>query len=92
MILQGSLQDLFDALYELGVIEPLLSKDWMPVFEKRELEPKKLERALKAVRNHKGSSKSLAKTLKKFDSDVLEELAVEVAREYAEYYGRTEFH
>nr|AEQ20633.1 hypothetical protein [uncultured bacterium CSLF43] len=90
--LQGDLQVVFDALYELGVIEPVLKKDWQAGLEELSGESSQLRRALGVV-NRCGRDRGLLKNeLGKLDQACLEILAMEVAREYAGFNQRESLH
>ncbi len=88
MHLQGDLQTVFDALYDLGVIEPILQKDWKPTLLEIENGSIKLERAVGVVNRFATDRKILVIELQKLDRRCLEVLAVEVAREFAEFHAR----
>ena len=47
--LQGDLQAVFDTLYEMGVIEPVLKMDWRSGLEEMESGSPKLMRAIDIV-------------------------------------------
>ena len=90
--LQGNLQTVFDALYELGVIEPVLKMDWKPSLEEMEQGSKELVQAITVVNTCAGDSYQLKTELEKLDRHSLEILAMEVAREYAGFHTRQELH
>jgi hypothetical protein len=90
--LQGDLQAVFDALYDLGVIEPVLAMDWRTRLLEMEKGSPHLQSAILAV-NECGHDRSrLAKKLNTLDKNALEMLAMEVAREYADYHTRQDLH
>lgn len=90
--LQGDLQAVFDALYDMGVIEPVLNKDWRSGLEEMTEGSPKLMRAIRIV-NGCGKDRGLLRTeLSKLDQPSLEILAMEVAREYADFHLRQELH
>lgn len=89
MHLQGNLQLVFDALFRMGVIEPVLKKDWAAIHSEA-LNPRTLERAVTVANGHQSDVHDLIGELKKFDQTTLEKLAMEVAREYAGFHTRTE--
>ncbi len=90
--LQGNLQNVFDALYELGVIEPVLKMDWKPTLEEIEQGSQELDRAIRVVNTCSDDRIQLKTELEKLDRHSLEVLAMEVAREYAGYHTREELH
>lgn len=90
--LQGDLQAVFDALYEMGVIEPVLNKDWKPTLEEMSVGSPKLSSAIHIVNRCGRDREMLRQELKKLDQDSLEILAMEVAREYADFHLRQSLH
>jgi hypothetical protein len=92
--LQGDLQTVFDALYEMGVIEPVLNMDWKPILT--EMESGKANHTLVRVlhiANSCGKNRSvLMSELGRLEKRELEILAMEVAREYAGYHTREQLH
>lgn len=92
MHLQGNLQSVFDALYGLGVIDPVLKMDWRAAFEKRHQFKDDVDRAVRIVNVHGDDPDRLKNELAKFDDETLKYLAMEVAREFADYHARKELH
>jgi hypothetical protein len=92
MYLQGNLQAVFDALYHMGVIEPVLEMDWGQALDQM---PEHADQffAIVAVANaHQEDVSDLMTHLKEFDEKMLTYLAMEVAREYADYHSREALH
>jgi hypothetical protein len=90
--LQGDLQAVFDCLYEMGVIEPVLNKDWRSGLDEMNAGSPKLVRAI-SLANSCGKDRTLLKNeLGKLDLATLEILAMEVAREYADFHTRQALH
>ena len=92
MRLQGNLQQLFEALYNLGVIDPVLDKDWNVIMEKIEKDEARLAHIVRAANQSQGSVAQLMTTLRDFDAKSLEYLALEVAKEYADFYTKDALH
>lgn len=92
MLLQGNLQAVFDALFEMGVIDPVLNKDWADSLDEISRDPRRLERAIEAVNGCEQQPSAIVRELKRFDGVTLEYLAMEVAREYADFQGRSSLH
>jgi hypothetical protein len=92
MMLQGDLQTVFDALYQMGVIEPLLKKDWQNSFNNIPKENLHYQEAIKTVNEAAGNLGDLINKLSDFDQQTLEYLAMEVAREFADYSTRQLVH
>lgn len=90
--LQGNLQYVFDALYELGVIDPVLKADWSQHLEAIEQNSFKVRRAVEIVNGCGDDRQKLFNELGRMDPSTLELLAVEVAREYAGFHTRSVVH
>lgn len=90
--LQGSLQIVFDALYDLGVIEPVLHMDWKGSLEEIAEGSPELVQAVHIVNRCKDDRKRLATELRGLDAKTLQFLAMEVAREYADFHSRQVLH
>lgn len=90
--IQGDLQAVFDALYEMGVIEPVLKMDWKPKLEEIETGSRELARAVHVVNGCGADRARLMCELGKLDQKSLEVLAMEVAREYANFHTRNQLH
>lgn len=86
--LQGDLQVVFDALYDLGIIEPVLNQDWRSRLVEMENGSPQLENAIVAANECGHDKTSLTTRLSAMDRHSLEMLAMEVAREYAEFHTR----
>lgn len=90
MLLQGSLQAVFDALYEMGIIEPVLKMDWKEAKSKQSHQLKfQVRRAMAVVQHCQSDTQQLITELGMFDDETLQGLAMEVAREYADFHART---
>ncbi len=92
MYLQGDLQKVFDALFEMGVIEPLLEKDWKNSLHEIQTQPDRLYAILDVANTHQTDVKDLIGRLKSFEEQTIQYLAMEVAREYADFHAREEVH
>lgn len=90
--LQGDLQAVFDTLYDLGVIEPILNMDWRPGLEELSQGSPRLVHAIRIVNSCRDDRALLRAELSKMDRKSLEILAMEVAREYADYHMRQTIH
>jgi len=90
--LQGDLQNVFDALYQLGVIDPVLEMDWVKAMETVEAHRHKIDSAISTANIFQDSVDALIKELKKYDEQTLGYLAMEVAREFADFHSREELH
>lgn len=92
MFLQGNLQRVFDALFEMGVIEPVLEMDWSEAMQEMHSDPEPLFKIVDLVNGHSGDQSDLINKLKEFDEKDLSYLAMEVAREYADFHSRNQVH
>lgn len=92
MYLQGNLQSVFDALYEMGLIEPVLDMDWSEAITDLKDNPEALSEIMKVINRHQSNPVALKSELEKFDDRTLSYLAMEVAREYADFHARSEVH
>ena len=89
MHLQGNLQKVFDALYNMGVIDPVLKKDWCEAYAEIPSYRSRLDQAVLVVNSHQNDPEKMLYELGKFEERILEFLAIEVAREFAEFQTRT---
>ncbi|MFN7453153.1 MAG: cytochrome [Pseudobdellovibrionaceae bacterium] len=92
MFIQGNLQALFDALYEIGAIDPVLKQDWRKVSEEMYRAPDHLSQVVSAVNACGGDLQMLVNRLKQMDTKSVSFLALEVAREFAEFQDRKDLH
>jgi hypothetical protein len=88
MFLQGNLQLVFDALYGLGVIDPVLQMDWGKEMDDLPQYYNEFQQIIVAANHHQGDVSGLMHELNKFPVKTLHFLAMEVAREYAEFHSR----
>lgn len=92
MFIQGNLQAVFDALYTMGVIDPVLKMDWEQINSEMSENPQKVNRICQSVNACDGDQSKLIQTLNSFDKKSLYFVALEVAREYSEFQDRKELH
>ncbi len=92
MYLQGNLQTVFDALYELGVIEPVLQMDWQNALKEVTQDPEPLFEVVQIANSFQHDVGVLITKLENFDERSLGYLAMEVAREYADFHSRNQVH
>jgi len=92
MYLQGNLQELFDALYQLGVIDPVLKLDWGEALDELPHHFEEFMDIVQTANIHQGDVQHLMGELGKFDQSALNYLAMEVAREFADYHARETIH
>ena len=90
MYLQGQLQMVFDALYHMGVIDPVLEMDWTKVLEERNFQTEIFSRIVQVANHYQSDLDELMEELEKFDQKALGFLAMEVAKEFADFHARQE--
>lgn len=92
MRLSGNLQTYYDALDELGVIDPLLKTDWSQLDALKLNRYSDFERLIKKM-NHLTSVKDIIKKeLIGYDAQMIQFFAMEVAKEYAEFHKEKSTH
>lgn len=92
MFLQGDLQAVFDALYSIGAIDPVLKMDWNQLTEEMSGQPQKIESILSLINSCSGSREDLVQRIGLLDEKSVHYLAMEVAREFSEFQDRKELH
>lgn len=92
MYLQGNLQNIFDALFHMGVIDPVLEMDWGSALDEIGAHEAEFFQVLNVANSYQDDMQTLMANLKKFDQQILSYLAMEVAREYADYHSRETLH
>lgn len=92
MYLQGNLQAVFDALYHMGVIDPVLEMDWGRALDLMPKYADEFFEVMTVANRCQDDVQELIVNLKKFDQQTLSYLAMEVAREYADYHSRETLH
>ena len=88
MYIQGDLQSVFDALYHMGVIDPVLEMDWTQAMDSYSSHQEKVTEVIGIVNSHQSDLGALMQQLERFDEQTLSFLAMEVAREFAEFHSR----
>lgn len=92
MLLQGDLQKVFDALYHLGAIDPVLEMDWKVEFKEIEEDPQNLVTILGIVNSNLGNYEDLMSQLKTFHEKDLGHLAMIVAKELVGFHTNQVIH
>ncbi len=90
--LQGDLQALFDALFFMGAIDPMLKQDWNSIQADLSNHRHLLDCTLKEINACSKDQSELIGKLKSLDSKALQFLTMEVARELAEFADRRSLH
>ncbi|MCB9026217.1 MAG: cytochrome [Bdellovibrionaceae bacterium] len=92
MYLQGNLQVMFDALYNMGVIDPVLELDWTKELEDINDYMDDFIQIIGIVNSKQHNLDEMIKALESFDKKTLNFLAMEVAREFADFHSREDLH
>ncbi len=92
MKLSGNLQTYYDALDELGVIDPLLKTDWTQLDHMRILRFTDFEKLIDRMNRLKCAKEQIKKELISYDAQMIQFFAMEVAKEYAEYHKDKQTH
>ena len=92
MFLQGDLQVVFDALYTVGAIDPVLKLDWHEVTKEMMAQPLLLSDAFQSINACRGDKDLLIQKLHTMDPRSINYIAMEVAREFCEFQDRTSLH
>lgn len=92
MFLQGDLQAVFDALYAVGAIDPILKMDWEEVTNDMVKHPKLVKQAMDMINACAGNKTLLVQQLHMMDTRVVNYIAMEVAREFVEFQDRNCLH
>jgi hypothetical protein len=87
--LSGDLDRVFTALYELGLIEPMLDKNWKELYRLSESLWPELSSAIRKI-NKISSIKELRVYIESLPQKTVEALVIEVAREMAAFQERRE--
>lgn len=92
MFLQGDLQTVFDALYSVGAIDPVLKLDWSEVTKEMMANPQILSDAFQLINGCQGNRDLLIQKLHMMDPRSVNYIAMEVAREFCEFQDRKDLH
>ena len=92
MFIQGDLQAVFDALYSVGAIDPVLGMDWEKINSEMNSAPHLVNDVCASINACSGDPELLVQTLKSFEPKLLNFIALEVAREFSEFQDRKELH
>ena len=92
MFIQGDLQAVFDALYSFGAIDPVLKMDWAEVNQEMVSQPNLLKVAVSEINACQGNRDQMVARLGTLDPQAVKFIALEVAREFAEFTDRKAIH
>ncbi len=92
MFIQGNLQAIFDALYTVGAIDPVLQMDWSSITNEMKRSPDVVHKAMIHLNQCSGDHSKLVDTLSQMDNKLVNYVAMEVARELCEFQERKTLH
>ncbi len=92
MFLQGDLQAVFDALYTVGAIDPVLKLDWEQVTNEMAQSPELVVQAMEVINACCGDKNLIIQRLHMMDTRAVNYIAMEVAREFVEFQDRSCLH
>jgi hypothetical protein len=92
MFIQGDLQAVFDALFTVGAIDPVLKMDWSKITDEATKNQRVVSEAITAINDCAGNREQLVQKLHMLEPRAVNFIAVEVAREFAEFTSRSELH
>lgn len=92
MFIQGDLQAVFDALYTIGAIDPVLHADWDKINGEMSANPHQVHRLCRSINACSGDRTKIIETLLGMDQKSVSFIALEVAREFSEFQDRKELH
>ncbi|MFN7904543.1 MAG: cytochrome [Pseudobdellovibrionaceae bacterium] len=92
MFIQGNLQAVFDALYSIGAIDPILKMDWNDVTNEMEHRPDMVLEVVEKINGCEGSTEKLIEIFNQLDQKLIQFAALEVAREFCEFQERQTLH
>ena len=92
MFIQGDLQAVFDALFSIGAIDPVLGKDWSALNDEMNNNPHLVVNVCNAINSCSGDRNRIRETLLSMNKKQIEFVAIEVAREFSEFQDRTQLH
>lgn len=92
MFIQGDLQAVFDALYSIGAIDPVLQADWEKINGEMSANPARVHMICHSINSCSGDRTKIIETLLGMDKKSVSFVALEVAREFSEFQDRKELH
>jgi hypothetical protein len=92
MFIQGDLQAVFDALYTIGAIDPVLQADWEKINTEMNANPNHVHHVCHSINACSGDQKKIIEALLGMDKKSVSFVALEVAREFSEFQDRKELH
>ena len=92
MYLQGNLQVMFDALYNMGIIDPVLELDLTKELEHISDHMDQFIEVIGIVNSKQHNLEEMIIALENFDKKTLNFLAMEVAKEFADFHSRESLH
>lgn len=87
--ISGDLDRVFTVLYEMGHVEPLLERDWKKLYRETQRRWPEVSAAIQSI-NKLNNLRDMRDFISGLPRDVVECLVLEVARELADFHGRTD--
>ncbi len=92
MFIQGDLQAVFDALFHIGAIDPVLKMNWDTVTEDMDRHPHLVRKVVREINDCRGDRDQLVQKFHQMDQRQINFAALEVAREFCEFQERQTLH
>jgi len=92
MFLQGDLQAMFDALYVVGAIDPVLKMDWNEIVDEMAARSHVVNQAFQDLNQCRGDRSRMIQKLSLMETKIVNYIALEVAREFCEFQDRQALH
>jgi hypothetical protein len=87
--ISGDLDRVFTVLYEMGRVEPLLKRDWKQLYRQTMDRWPEVSEAIHVLNSLDGL-KEMREFIETLPSEIIDALVIEVARELADFQGRSE--
>jgi hypothetical protein len=87
--LSGDLDRVFTVLYEMGRVEPLLSKDWKELYKRSQSRWPEVSSAIRKL-NVMNNLRDMKSFIAELPPEIIDALVIEVARELAQFHQRNE--
>jgi hypothetical protein len=87
--LSGDLDRVFTVLYEMGRVEPLLSKDWKELYMRSQSRWPEVSLAIRKL-NLMDNLRDMKNFIAQLPAEIIDALVIEVARELAQFHQRHE--
>ena len=85
MKLSGNLQDYYDVLDEMGVLDHLMKSDWSHLDAIKGSRSSEFNKFINIINRVGTKKEEIKKQLVSYDSQIIQFFAMEVAKEYADF-------